>query len=203
MSSLHDDDDERASSAVHAVAFLLSAVLLAYVVDLVPSHSPTRAKLQLFAAVMVLMYLASALLHACTPGVLKDALERLDHAMIYLFIASTYSLFEAQPQGIGGVVWALAIGGAVVSIVRRAVQTTWSALPYVLLGWLAVAGIAWQASLLSDATLCLLVVGAAIYTIGVRSYLASGRRKFAHAEWHLLVVLGSVTHTTAALVDRW
>ena len=44
-----------------------------------------------FAATMVLLYLASTLYHAVPAGRVKRVLVRIDHGSIYLLIAGTYT----------------------------------------------------------------------------------------------------------------
>lgn len=199
--NLHDEADERASSAVHIVAFLLAVSLLAFSVDLTPTDHALRRNVTLFAAFMVFMYLASALFHASPQGWLKQALERVDRAAIFLFIAASYSLFEIQEEsGFSIAIWTLAFIGAATSILRPPQGVIRIVLPYVLLGWLAVGGIAWQARLMNDASLGLLLLGALVYTAGLTYYLAPRVRRFSHTAWHLFVAIGSAIHTAAAFV---
>jgi len=51
----------------------------------------------IFAATMMLLYLASALFHGLPPGSGKLFFEKGDHAAIYLFIDGSYTPFAAQP----------------------------------------------------------------------------------------------------------
>lgn len=46
-----------------------------------------------FAATLVLLYLASTWYHATAAGRLRDRLRRLDHAAIFVVIAGTYTPF--------------------------------------------------------------------------------------------------------------
>lgn len=198
---LHDEADERASSAVHILAFLLAVVLLAYSVEVYPRDAAARTNLAVFAASMALMYLASALFHAVPQGRLKQALERMDRAAIFVFIAATYSLFQFRDAPVVSIsIWMLATAGASASIIWPAQRPARIAIPYVVLGWLAVSGVVWQSQFLSNTSLCLLIIGAVVYTGGLRYYLAARACRFSHTGWHLSVATGSAIHTAAALV---
>jgi hemolysin III len=73
----------------------------------------------IFAATVVMLYLASTLYHALPSGRAKDVFRLLDHGAIYLLIAGTYTPFTlgvmrgAWGWTLFGIVWSLAVMGIV------------------------------------------------------------------------------------------
>jgi len=103
-------------------------------------------------------------------------MRRLDHSMIFVLIAGSYTPFARldMPRGTGHVVLAIVWGGAAAGIALTLFWPTaprWlSVLLYLLLGWVAV----WYAGLiLHNAGLTatvLLAVGGALYSVGALFY---------------------------------
>jgi hemolysin III len=158
----------------------------------------------IFAAAMVLLYLASTLYHAAPAGNAKDVLRKLDHSAIYLLIAGTYTPFTLGVLGgawgwtLFGIVWGLALVGVSLKLVCGTGHRVLSTLIYVAMGWLVLVAIrpVWM-SLPTGGVLWLLVGGLA-YTAGVAFY-AAPRLRYAHFVWHLFVMAGSTCHFFAVL----
>ena len=103
-------------------------------------------------------------------------MRRLDHSMIFVFIAGTYTPFAtlAMPRATGHVVLTVVWGGALAGI---AVTLFWPSAPrwvgvtlYLLLGWVAV----WYGGTIVHevgvAAATLLASGGALYSIGAVFY---------------------------------
>jgi hemolysin III len=138
-------------------------------------------------------------------------MKHLDHSMIFVFIAGSYTpvtLLALRPTwGITllALVWTGAATGVVVTVLRL---ERWHALGftmYLVLGWLAVVATPQLLDTLSRAELSLLVAGGALYTIGA-IVLARKRpdpipRVFGYHEvWHTFVVGASACHFTLVLL---
>src|SRR5512133_1059395 len=110
--------EEIANSVSHGVAFI-AAVASVPILIASASHQSSASFVgtMVFAATMVLLYLASTLYHAMPEGRAKRVFCKLDHGAIYLFIAGTYTPFAlgalsgAWGWSLFGVVWALAVIG--------------------------------------------------------------------------------------------
>jgi hemolysin III len=99
-------------------------------------------------------------------------MKRLDHSMIFIFIAGSYTPFAvlAMPPATGKLVLGIVWGGAVAGIALKTLWPTaprWVGVPlYLLLGWVAV----WFAGTILHnaglAAMVLLAVGGALYSIG-------------------------------------
>jgi len=115
----------------------------------------------------------------------RTLMKRLDHAMIFVFIAGTYTPFAvlALPERTGlivlAVVWAGALGGVVLKIAWPHAPR-WVGVPfYLALGWVAVFVIPDLLHRGGVAALVLLIVGGAFYSLGaifyaLRRYMAAG-----------------------------
>jgi hemolysin III len=152
-----------------------------------------------FAATMVLLYLASTWYHAAPVGPLKDRLQRLDHAAIYLLIAGTYTPFTLGVLGgawgwtLFGLVW----GGAAVGVCEKLMagvrHPRLSTAVYLGMGWLALIAIQPLLLKMPPQGIRWLVAGGISYSAGVAFY-ASDRFRYSHFVWHLFVLAGSTFH---------
>jgi hemolysin III len=195
--------EEAANVATHAaglVASVFGAVVLVYF-GIARGEALHVASAGLYGATLVALYGASTLYHAFwRPGV-KRVLRVLDHCAIYLLIAGTYTPFVLV--GLGGrlgwslfaVVWAMAAAGIVFKIFATGRFAVVSTAAYVAMGWLGVVAIGPLIRSLSGSAVLWLLAGGVAYTAGTFFY----HRKipYAHALWHVFVLLGSVCHFVA------
>lgn len=193
--------EEIANAITHGIGALLSiAALVLLIIDAtIFGNAWHIVSFTLFGSTMLLMYLCSTMLHSLPRGKAKDIFEILDHSAIYFFIAGTYTpfLFLVVKGWVGwtifGVVWGLAIGGAVFKSFFAKKFVLYSTLLYVVMGWLIV--FAWKPLVenLHPNGLLLLIIGGVLYTVGSIFYVWRGF-KFHHSLWHLFVIGGSVAH---------
>ncbi|WP_231999219.1 hemolysin III family protein [Mycobacterium sp. 1081908.1] len=127
---------------------------------------------------IVAMFAVSAVYHRVDweSAVRRNWMRRLDHSMIFVLIAGTYTPFArlAMPRGTGYVVLAIVWGGAMAGI---ALTLFWPTAPrwvgvalYLLLGWVAVAYTGLILHNAGTAATVLLVVGGALYSVGALFY---------------------------------
>lgn len=191
--------EEIANAVTHGVAALLSiaglAVLVAFAV--LYSGSPkVVAAVSIFGASMVFLYTASTLYHSIPNPRAKKVLQYLDHSMIYVLIAGSYTPFcLITLQGYTGIallcaVWLIAIAGISLQAVLLHKADWINCLLYLSMGWLAVFVIDPLVSTLDSTGLALLVAGGLAYTVGVVFYIFE-RIPFAHAIWHTFVFAGT------------
>lgn len=191
--------EEIANAVTHGVAALLSiaglAVLVAFAV--LYSGSPkVVAAVSIFGASMVFLYTASTLYHSIPNPRAKKVLQYLDHSMIYVLIAGSYTPFcLITLQGYTGIallcaVWLIAIAGISLQAVLLHKADWINCLLYLSMGWLAVFVIDPLVSTLDSTGLALLVAGGLAYTVGVIFYIFE-RIPFSHAIWHTFVFAGT------------
>jgi hemolysin III len=155
-----------------------------------------------FSATLFLLYTSSTLYHAVRHQALRARLRVLDHCAIYLLIAGTYTPFtlvtlrERWGWWLFGAVWALAAAGVVFKLFFTGRLHRLSTALYLGMGWIAIVAVRPVLELLSAETLLWLLAGGLSYTMGT-AFFHSRRIPFAHAVWHLFVLIGSACHFIA------
>jgi hemolysin III len=135
----------------------------------------------------------------------RARLRRLDHAVIYLFIAATYTPIAAVGlhDAVGWTLLAAAWAGASLGIVAKLVRFDGSRViggtMYIVVGWLPLFGIPDFVSRLGGVDTLLMFGGGILYTGGA-VVLAARRPDPAptvfgyHEVWHAMVLTASVLH---------
>jgi hemolysin III len=198
----------RLRGVFHQYAFFAS---LASGTLLVLLAATTRASVAaaIYAASVSALFGVSALYHRVTwNGPARRRLRRLDHAMIFLLIAGTYT-----PVGLlvlegtlATVVLAVVWGGAVAGIV---LELAWTRAPrwlggtvYLALGWVAVVATPQLFARLGVAGGLLIVAGGLVYSAGAAVYALRRPDPVPavfgyHEVFHLLVIAGVAAHFLA------
>lgn len=148
-----------------------------------------------YAGALILMLSASAAYHLGAHTAARPLLRRIDHAAIYLKIAGTFtplSVFLGTAFGyvILGLVWVLALAGAVAKLMAAPGRMTTGWVPQVALGWIGLALLVPLWSLLPPQSLGLITAGGVIYTVAVIFYCWESLR-YANAIWHAFVLVAT------------
>ena len=193
----------------HQWAFFVALVAGAALVIVAPAGRATLAA-TIYAFSVVAMFGASALYHRIDWKSIgaRRWMRRLDHSMIYVLIAGTYTPFALLVLD-GGLARAILItvwSGAAIGI---ALKMLWPDTPkwltaavYVALGWVAVAAFPQLAGELGVAGMALLAGGGVLYTAGAIVY-ALRRPDPApavfgyHEIFHVLVIAAAVLQYVA------
>lgn len=189
----------------HAAA--AAAAALGLVALVLRSDSPAAyASSAIFASSMVLLYGTSATYHTITWGRrMRSLLKRLDHSMIFVLIAGTYTPFcllvANQAWGITllAIIWSVALAGTVMKTAWPGAPRWLSVLVYASVGWMAAIASAQLFAWLGPLPLSLLAAGGLLYTLGGVTYALRRPdplpRVFGYHEvFHLLVIAGSALH---------
>jgi len=134
------------SGFTHFLGVLASIAALVFLI--VRSSHPAKpwhiVGFSIYGAGMLLSYTASTVYHWLNLSEKNTLrLRRIDHMMIFIFIASTYTPICLIPLRGGwgwtlfGLVWATAIAGIVLKTVWMEAPRRLTAAIYVLMGWLA------------------------------------------------------------------
>jgi hemolysin III len=198
--------EELANSISHGIGLLAGAVAapVLIVAALRRDNRPFLIGACIFAATIILMYLASTLYHALPENRAKRVFRVLDHGSIYLLIAGTYSPFTlgmlpgAWGWTLFGMVWGLAILGILMKSTGRAWHPVFSTGLYLVMGWLAVIAVRPMWTHLPKASIAWLAAGGLAYTVGV-GFFAAHRLRYGHFVWHLFVVAGTTCHVLAVI----
>lgn len=206
--SIYSTGEEIANAVTHGVAALMSIAGLAILVGFAVAYSgsPTViTAVSVFGASMIFLYVASTLYHAIPNPKAKQILQRLDHSMIFVLIAGSYTPFcLVTLKGVTGIglciaVWSIAIVGiALQGILIK--QSKWlNSLLYLTMGWLVLLVIEPLIESLPNTGLWLLTAGGLSYSLGVIFYVWK-TLPYSHAIWHLFVFAGTVLQFLAVLL---
>jgi hemolysin III len=198
---------------LHAYAFFTATVAGAVLCTLAATEAPHRVaaivSCAIYTATVCALFGVSALYHrrVWSPRG-RQIMRRLDHSMIFLFISGTYTPFSVLLLGrrkalvILAVVWGGALLGIAMKIVSPHAPRWASAPPYVVLGWVAVAVLPDILNHGGVATVVLLLVGGAVYTVGAVCYALRRPNPwpatFGHHElFHLCTLIAALCHQVA------
>ena len=188
----------------HALAAVAAIALCPILIALAPSG--TRAAAAIYAGCVIALFTISALYHRVqwTPGA-HQFMRRLDHSMIFIVIAATYTPIAvvALPEFTGRliltIVWGGAIGGAVLHLFWPGAPRKILVTLYLAVGWAAVLVIAdiWRE--LGVTGFVLLVAGGLLHSIGAIVYALKRPNPWPtvfgfHEIFHLFVVGGIACH---------
>ncbi|MCR6631963.1 MAG: hemolysin III family protein [Magnetospirillum sp.] len=135
-------------------------------------------------------------------GPAREWLRRVDHAMIYVMIAGSYTPFVVLRLSgdaatlLGSVVWTGAAVGVLLKVFLPRRFERLSLALYLGLGWALVLGFEPLVDSLAGSTLAFLVAGGILYTLGVPLHLAR-RLRFHNAAWHACVLAAAICHFVA------
>jgi hemolysin III len=206
--SLRTDPDllrPRLRGRSHEYAFVVALTLLPIMVVTAPGVFP-RLVTALYATAIAGLFGISALYHRVDwSPVARSRMKRLDHSMIFVAIAGTYTpiaVFALSP-GVAAVVLPIVWTGALAGIVVRNVWTDApkpvATAPYVAVGWVAVFVMFDMWRSLGVAGFTLIAVGGVLYTIGAGIYAFRRPNPWPHTFgyheiFHLLVIGGATLH---------
>jgi len=198
--------EEIANAISHGVGFVLALagapILIAR--SVAQGNGGRTLGASVFAASVLLLYLASTLYHALPRGRAKRVVRVVEHSGIYLLIAGTYTPFTLGVlRGRWGwalltLVWCLAVGGIVLKAVGGIRYPAVSTGVYLAMGWLIVIAIRPLLHVVPPAGIAWLVLGGLAYTIGVAFYVST-RLRYGHFVWHVFVLLGTTCHFFAVM----
>ena len=197
----------------HEWAFFASLGLIPALISAAPSGE-ARLAAAVYAASVAGLFGASALYHRVTwrrPSA-RRWMRRLDHSMIFVLIAGTYTPFALLSiEGSMGdviliVVWAGALAGVILKLVWIDAPKAFVAGAYVALGWVAVAALPGMVDALGLLATALVLLGGLLYSAGALVYVL--RRPdpsptvFGYHEiFHLLVIVAAAIQY--AVVAFW
>jgi len=200
------------SAITHFIALLLSLCaatpLLLKAYRDTGHFTLTAVSLSIFIGSMILLYAASTIYHTLdiSPKVNK-MLRKIDHMMIFILIAGTYTpvcmvvLGDRTGWGLLALVWTIAIVGILIKAFWITCPKWFSSVLYISMGWVCVLAFTRIVQALPSAAFWWLLAGGIIYTVGGVIYALklpifnSKHRYFgSHEIFHLFVMGGSFCH---------
>ncbi|MEG0214927.1 MAG: hemolysin III family protein [Hungatella sp.] len=198
------------SAITHFIGMLL-AIAAAMPLLLKASREPDKihlVALSIFIVSMILLYAASTIYHTLdiSPKV-NRLLRKVDHMMIFILIAGTYTpicmvvLGDKTGWAMLALVWGIAISGIIIKACWITCPKWFSSVIYIAMGWICMLAITKIVHALPTAAFIWLLAGGIIYTVGGVIYALklpifnSRHAGFgSHEIFHLFVMAGSLCH---------
>ena len=198
------------SSITHFIGMLMamfSAVPLLIKASMNPDNIHVIS-LGIFILSMILLYGASATYHALNLSERTNRiLRKMDHIMIFVLIAGTYTpvclivLGGRTGYTMLALVWGIALMGILVKAFWITCPKWFSSALYIAMGWVCVLAFTQLINSLSKEAFFWLLAGGIIYTVGGIIYalklpIFNARHKNfgSHEIFHLFVMAGSICH---------
>jgi hemolysin III len=162
-----------------------------------------------FGFALLIMYTVSSLYHSIPwEADWKRRLQRVDHSMIYLVVAGTFTpIAIAGLEGAAvwwclGLVWSIAIVGISIKFLRPHVGTGLSVTLQLVMGWTVILWLPQIWDSLGPGAIAFIAVGGLFYTVGTVVFMTKRPRLFPrtfsyHELFHVFVVLASTFHFLA------
>ena len=201
---------EPGSALTHFIAMLLALCAAVPLLVRAAVHSGVKSltAMTVFMISMVLLYAASTIYHSvnCSGRILR-IFRKMDHMMIFILIAGTYTpvclLTLPKPSGLMllAAVWGIALVGIFIKGFWITCPKWFSSVLYIAMGWSCLSVLGQLFSLLPLNAFLWLLAGGLIYTAGgiiyaLRLPLFDARHPMfgLHEIFHLFVMAGSLCH---------
>lgn len=207
VGDFYSNREEWANTITHAFGILVSAIGVVILLATTWSRDDgwRFGSVVIYSVSLIALFSASTLYHGTRHLRRKRLWRRLDHAVIYVVIAGTYTPFllvhlrTTLGWTLFVVVWLLALFGVVFKLLFTGYFDRLTTFAYVVMGWLAILALRQLSAVIETAGLWLLFAGGIVYTLGVVFFMWK-RIPYNHALWHLFVLGGSVCHYLAILL---
>ena len=198
------------SALTHFIAMILAIFASAPLIikaARTPGYTHVLA-LGIFITSMILLYAASTIYHTLdiSPKV-NQILRKVDHMMIFILIAGTYTpvcmlvLGDKTGWMMLGLVWGIAIIGMIINALWITCPKWFSSIIYIAMGWVCILAFGKIVDALPPSAFLWLLAGGIIYTAGGVIYalklpIFNARHKYfgSHELFHVFVMAGSFCH---------
>ncbi|MBK1665586.1 DNA-binding protein [Rhodospirillum rubrum] len=188
-----------ADAAIHLLGVPLGLISAIWLVIAGWDGGRTTTASAIYGLGLVGMLSASAAYNLASHGTLKHILRRIDHAMIFVMIAGTYTPFALLGLGgemggwLCGAIWTTAVLGVASKLLLPYGWERLSLVLYLAMGWAILTVIGPLSDALSTTAIVLVFIGGILYTIGT-AFHSIKRLPFQNAFWHLLVLAAAACH---------
>lgn len=192
----------------HVIAAIAAIALAPIVIAFTPGGSG-RAAAAVYSLGVVCLFVVSGFYHRVAwPTRFCGFFRRLDHSMIFVFIAATYTPFALLSlEGRASTfliwfVWGAALSGVAIRLGWLDAPRWVTVAPYLVVGWSVLPVIDHMWAGLEVGGFVLLLIGGALYTVGGGVYAAKAPNPSPkwfgyHEVFHLLVIAAVAVHYVA------
>jgi len=194
---------------LHGAAAVAALVGTIYLVGETWGNTAALIGSLVFGFALLVMYTVSSLYHSVPwRADWKRRLQRIDHSMIYLVVAGTFTpIAIAGLEGVAvwwclGLVWGIATVGISLKLILPDISTGLSVTLQLVMGWTVILWIPQIWSSLGAGAIIFIAVGGLFYTSGSVIFLIKRPKLFPrifsyHELFHVFVVLASAFHFLA------
>ena len=198
------------SALTHFIAMIGAVIAAVPLLHKAAGEADSRhlAALAVFIVSMILLYAASTTYHTFNISEhVNKILRKIDHMMIFILIAGTYTpvclivLGNNAGYRLLALVWGIAIAGILVNALWINCPKWFSSLVYIAMGWICVLAFRQIVLALPKSAFLWLLTGGLIYTAGGIIYAlklpifnATHKNFGSHEIFHLFVMGGSLCH---------
>jgi hemolysin III len=188
-----------------AIASLIGMVIL-IVISAYNKSTIHVVTFAVFGVSLILLYSASSVYHLVILSEKTiNILRKLDHSMIYVLIAGTYTpicliaLKGSLGWGLFIGIWALATLGIILKLFWMEAPRWLYTLFYIFMGWISIVVISPLARVITPTGIAWLFAGGIFYTVGAVIYATKWPRIKSkvfgfHEIFHIFVLMGSFAH---------
>jgi len=190
------------SGMTHLVAAIIAIVGTVFLVITSNGSVAEIVSKLIFGLSMVLLFAASATYHLVrAPEKLINTLKKVDHSMIYVLIAGTYTpvvsiCFTGVLQlGYMVGIWGLALLGIIFKVFYAGRFRKVSTILYIIIGWSIIFAVVPLYQVVGVGGIILLLTGGALYSVGAIFYMLKKpnfSKNFGfHELFHVLIILAA------------
>ncbi len=199
--------EEIVNSFIHAFGILFGIISIPILTALAAKNTniPGIVGASIYGFSFLMLFTFSTMYHGFQHPQVKRVLEIFDHISIYFLIAGTYTPFlliylrNSFGFMLLTILWGLTTLGIVFKIFFTGRFEIVSVIIYLLMGWILISGGKRFFTAVPTDVLTFIIIGGALYSIGVIFYLWTSLR-WHHAVWHFLVLAAAVCHYVAVLL---
>lgn len=171
--------------------------------------APAITGAMIFGVALLIMYTTSSLYHSIPwSRVWKSRLQRIDHSMIYLVVAGTFTpiaiaALDGMVLTLGlSLLWTIALVGILLKALLPGLKTGLSVTLQMVMGWLAILFMPAIHASMGWGAIVMIALGGLSYTAGTVIFTTKRPRLWVrtfsyHELFHVLVIAGSVFHFIA------
>lgn len=194
--------EELLNMITHAVGAVLGIVVLVLCVSraLVNVNIVGAIASAIYGAAMIIVYATSAVYHGLPKCAAKKVFRVLDHCVIYLLIAGTYTpialsamipLGNADGITVFLVEWGLAAIAITLTAINLKKFSVFSMICYIVMGWMAFLFLPSTLAAMSVRGFAFILGGGIFYTVGAILYGLGKKARYMHGIFHVFTLIGS------------
>ena len=161
-----------------------------------------------YGVAMISVYTVSSVYHGLRPSTGKKVMQVIDHCMIYILIAGTYTpillcaFISAYPViGWGLLIWQWGLAALAITLTAIDLKKyrVFSMICYIGMGWSILPFMPQTIQLLGHTGFAFLLAGGIAYTVGAIIFGIGSKVRWMHSVFHIFVILGSVLQAVSVI----